>query len=202
MLGQLSQHWGKPELQGLGGESFPVLVPNKRGLEDAVEVGACHFAFLLATSETFSQKNVNASVSQCLERLKAMGEKVVGSQIRVYISTAFGCPYEGSISPQVVREVVEKVLQLSLGPVEICLADTSGMGTPLVLDRVLKEVLSVVNVGDLSLHFHDTMGMALANILVALEHGVCSFDASAGGLGGVPTLSGHREMWRQKTWCT
>ena len=175
---------------GFKGGCFPVLVPNRKGLEDALEVGATHFALLSATSETFSQKNTNTSVAKSLERIAEIVAHVSPSkhQLRGYISTVFGCPYEGEMQPRRVIPVVEKLLEM--GIFEISLGDTIGVATPKQVDDFLKEIKKQVNPSHLALHFHDTRGMAMANILVGLEHDVRIYDSSAGGIGGCPYAPG------------
>ena len=172
------------------GESFPVLVPNRKGLEDALAVGATHFALLTATSETFSQKNTNASIAESLERIAQIVAQLspLKHQLRGYISTVFGCPYEGAMRPGKAIFVVEKLLEMGIS--EISLGDTIGVATPKQVDDFLREIKKQVNPVHLALHFHDTRGMAMANILVGLEHDVRIYDSSAGGLGGCPYAPG------------
>ena len=181
------------ESSPLGSESFPVLVPNLRGLERALKVGATYFSLLTATSETFSKKNANATLEQSRDNLKgilrgihsSLGSK---SSVRLYISTVFGCPYEGAISVGQVMGVVEKLLPLEVG--EIVLGDTIGRATPKQVDSLLRELLKLIEPSRVALHFHDTCGMALANILVGLNHGIGTYDCSVAGLGGCPYAPG------------
>ena len=173
------------------GKSFFVLVPNFKGLTDALSAGAQHFSLLTAVSETFSQKNTNASVQRSLQRIREVIEGLDDSQksrTRVYISTAFGCPYEGEVTIAQVVTVVEELLSMGLG--QIVLGDTIGVATPGQVHGVLGELAQVMDLRNLGLHFHDTRGIALANILVALEHGIRSYDSSVAGLGGCPYAPG------------
>ena len=176
---------------GFKGEHFPVLVPNMKGLENALAVGATYFALLTATSETFSQKNMNATVAESLQRISQIGERLGGTskyQLRGYISTVFGCPYAGEMRPRQTITLVEELLQM--GITEISLGDTIGVATPKQVDHFLREIKQVIDPAQLALHFHDTRGMAIANILVGLEHDVRIYDSSAGGLGGCPYAPG------------
>ena len=178
-------------------ERFPVLVPNMRGLENALACGATHFSLLTATSEAFSKKNANASIAQSLEQIAQMVgvlRKAGGPshKLRIYISTAFGCPYQGKVQLKGVMDVLEQILQVTglLPEDEIALGDTIGVATPTQVNEWLKEIAKVMDLSRLALHFHDTRGMALANILVGLERGVSMYDSSAGGLGGCPYAGG------------
>lgn len=182
------------ENPSLDPRGFPVLVPNRRGLERALGAGATSFSLLIAVSETFSKKNTNTTLEQSLKQREeilsgirsALGSK---ASVRHYISTVFGCPYRGNISVKEVMGVVEKLLPL-LGKGEIVLGDTVGGGTPGQVDILLKELLKVVEPTQVALHFHDTRGMAIANILVGLNHGIRTYDCSIGGLGGCPYAPG------------
>ena len=175
---------------GFREECFPVLIPNLQGLENAMAVGARNFSLLTTTSESFAKKNLNATVEQSLQRIAQIVERVGSLQcrLRCYISTAFGCPYEGVIESGRVVALVEKLL--ALGIAEISLGDTIGAATPRQVDHLLREVQQVTELNSLALHFHDTHSMAMANILVGLEHGVGIYDSSAGGLGGCPYAPG------------
>ena len=155
----------------LQGRTFPVLVPNFEGVKNALEAGARHFSLITATSDTFSQKNANATVTESLQRISRILNHLNHStaappapcQVRAYISTVFGCPYEGDISTAQVLGVVEKLL--GMGIREIVLGDTIGVATPGQVNGLLMELAQVMEMGNLALHFHDTRGMALANIL-------------------------------------
>ena len=184
-----------PLLEGRGGQDqdkfFFVLVPNLQGLTNALAAGAQHFSLLTAVSETFSQKNTNASVDQSLQRIREIIKQLddpLKCKSRVYISTVFGCPYEGEVTTAQVVSVVEKLLSMGLG--QIVLGDTIGVATPRQVDGLLRDLAQVMDLRDLGLHFHDTWGLALPNILVGLEHGITSYDSSVAGLGGCPYAPG------------
>jgi hydroxymethylglutaryl-CoA lyase len=173
------------------GTRYPALVPNVRGLERAMESGVREIAVFTAASETFNRHNINAGVDESIERFRPVIARAAEEKIRVrgYVSTAFGCPYEGPISADAVREVVHKLLDLSVD--EISIGDTIGVATPAgVFDVVEALYDSGVSRGVLALHFHDTRGTALANVYAGLECGVETFDSSAGGLGGCPYAPG------------
>jgi hydroxymethylglutaryl-CoA lyase len=172
------------------GVVYGALVPNERGLERALATGAGKVAVFTAASETFNQRNVNATIDASFERFGpvAKGTKAAGLLLRGYVSVAVACPYEGPIDPQVVRGVVLRLFDL--GCDEVSVGDTIGAGTPGDVGRLLDVLLGAVRADDLVLHFHDTRGMAIANVLEALSHGIRAFDASSGGLGGCPFAPG------------
>jgi len=173
------------------GVRYPALVPNLRGLERALEVGVREIAVFTAATETFNQKNVHAGVDESIERFRPVVARAREEKIRVrgYVSTAFGCPYEGEVAPEAVREVVHKLLDLPVD--EISVGDTIGVATPAGVYDVIEALYdSGVTRAVLALHFHDTRGTALANVYAGLECGVTTFDASAGGLGGCPYAPG------------
>jgi hydroxymethylglutaryl-CoA lyase len=173
------------------GTRYPALVPNVRGLERALEAGVREIAVFTAASETFNRHNINAGVDESIERFRPVVSRAQEEKVRVrgYVSTAFGCPYEGRIEPEAVREVVHKLLDLPVD--EISLGDTIGVATPAdVFDVVETLYESGVTRGMLALHFHDTRGTALANVYAGLECGVATYDSSAGGLGGCPYAPG------------
>jgi len=173
------------------GVRYPALVPNLKGLERALAVGVREIAVFTAASETFNRKNINAGVDESIERFRPVVARAKEEKVRVrgYVSTAFGCPYEGDIAPEAVREVVHKLLDLSVD--EISIGDTIGVATPRNVYDVIEALYdSGVTRGVLALHFHDTRGTALANVFAGLECGVTTFDASAGGLGGCPYAPG------------
>lgn len=180
-----------PLVKKLGsGIDLPCLVPNLKGLETALEVGVEEIAVFTASSDTFNQRNINATISQSFERIEPVIEKALENKLKVrgYVSTAFGCPYENYIDPKKVTEVAKRLSDL--GCYEISLGDTVGTGTPLSVQRTLDLVLKEVELSKIALHFHDTRGTALTNILTGLEYGVSVFDASCGGLGGCPYAKG------------
>ncbi len=173
------------------GVRYPALVPNLKGLERALAVGVREIAVFTAASETFNRKNINAGVDESIERFRPVVARAREEKVRVrgYVSTAFGCPYEGDVAPEAVREVVHKLLDLPVD--EISIGDTIGVATPTDVYDVVETLYdSGVTRGVLALHFHDTRGTALANVFAGIECGVTTFDASAGGLGGCPYAPG------------
>jgi len=173
------------------GVVYSALVPNERGLARALAARVDKVAVFTAASETFNRRNINASISESIERFRPVVETAHqgGLPVRGYISTAFFCPYEGQMRPEDSLPVVRRLLDL--GTDEICLADTVGEARPEDVRRGLEAVLPICPIDLLSLHFHDTYGHAVQNALVAWkEYGVQVFDASAGGLGGCPYAEG------------
>lgn len=165
------------------------LVPNMEGLENAIAAGVTDIGVLTAASDTFSQRNLNASVDESMHRIRRIifeGPETL--RFRAYVSTATHCPFEGEQDPDWVAHLVETLFEW--GVEEIFLGETIGMGTPAHVERLLAEVLEVAPVELLGVHFHDTYGQALANTVVALQHGIDKMDASAGGLGGCPYAPG------------
>ena len=172
------------------GVSYPVLVPNMKGFEQALAAGAEEIAVFGAASEAFSQRNINCSIAESLERFRPVAEaaRQQGIRVRGYVSCVLGCPYQGAVPPAAVAEVAARLLEM--GCYEISLGDTIGVGTPASVTRMLDEVALLVPVERLAGHYHDTYGMALANIYASLERGVAVFDASVAGLGGCPYAKG------------
>jgi isopropylmalate/homocitrate/citramalate synthase len=172
------------------GISYPVLVPNMRGYEEAVAAGATEVAVFAAASETFSQRNINCSIAESLNRFAPIfaAARIASIRVRGYVSCALGCPYEGEVPPAKVAEVAAAVF--NLGCYEISLGDTIGVGTPNRTRELIETVAHRISVERLAGHFHDTYGQALANIYAALLAGVRVFDASVGGLGGCPYAPG------------
>jgi len=172
------------------GVTYPVLVPNLRGFEEAVEAGANEVAVFAAASETFSQRNINCSIAESLERFAPVFEaaRAGGVRVRGYVSCALGCPYEGEVAPASVADVAGKLFDT--GCYEISLGDTIGVGTPKRTQLMIGAVAARVPVENLAGHFHDTYGQALANVYASLEMGVRVFDASVSGLGGCPYAPG------------
>lgn len=170
--------------------SYPVLVPNIKGLERAFAAGVKEIAVFSAASEAFSQKNTNCSIDESIERFRPVIARAQeeGVRVRGYISCVLGCPYEGAVDPQRVAAVARQLY--GLGCYEISLGDTIGIGTPLQARDLVATVARVVPMEHLAVHFHDTRGQALANILACLELGVSVVDSSVGGLGGCPYASG------------
>jgi isopropylmalate/homocitrate/citramalate synthase len=170
--------------------SYPVLVPNLRGFESAVAAGATEVAVFAAASETFSQRNINCTIAESIERFGPVFEAARAANIRVrgYVSCALGCPYEGAIDPVRVAEVA--AILFKRGCYEISLGDTIGVGTPNRTIELMERVAEEIPIDRLAGHFHDTYGQALANIFAALTTGVRVFDASVSGLGGCPYAPG------------
>lgn len=169
---------------------YSALVPNERGMLKALELGLKQIAVFTAASESFNQRNINCSIAESIARFEpvislAKANKV---KIRAYISCALGCPYEGEISPQQVAVVARQLLALGID--ELCLGDTIGVGTAKQTQRVIKEILELIPLSQLAMHFHDTYGQAVANIFASLECGISRFDSSVAGLGGCPYARG------------
>jgi hydroxymethylglutaryl-CoA lyase len=172
------------------GTRYTALVPNLAGLDRAMSAGVTEIAVFAASTETFSRKNINQSIEESLAAYKQVCDRALPSGIKVrgYVSTAFGCPFEGDVAPQRVADVASRLLDI--GVFEVAVSDTIGIAHPGQVPRVLEAVLARVPVSNVALHFHDTRGTALANVLAALPFGVTTFDASAGGLGGCPYAPG------------
>jgi isopropylmalate/homocitrate/citramalate synthase len=172
------------------GIDYPVLVPNMTGLERAIEAGVTSISVFTAASETFNKRNINMSIDESfLNYAPVVGRaRQEGMRVRGYVSTAFGCPYEGDVPPEKVLEVCARLLDL--GCYEVSVGDTIGVGTPVQVQGVVGILLQVIPTSKLAMHFHDTRGTALANTLAALEMGITTFDASSGGLGGCPYAPG------------
>ncbi|GAB1048871.1 hydroxymethylglutaryl-CoA lyase [Shewanella algae] len=172
------------------GVCYSALTPNLKGLELALDAGADEVAVFAAASEGFSQKNINCSIEESIARFEPLlsRAKEQGIRVRGYVSCVLGCPYDGEIAPAEVARVADILHQL--GCYEISLGDTIGVGTPLKARKMLETVAERVPVERLALHFHDTYGQALANILACLETGVSVIDTSVAGLGGCPYAKG------------
>ncbi|GAB1037868.1 hydroxymethylglutaryl-CoA lyase [Shewanella algae] len=172
------------------GVCYSALTPNLKGLELALAAGADEVAVFAAASEGFSQKNINCSIEESIARFEPLlsRAKEQGIRVRGYVSCVLGCPYDGEIAPAEVARVADILHQL--GCYEISLGDTIGVGTPLKARKMLETVAERVPVERLALHFHDTYGQALANILACLETGVSVIDTSVAGLGGCPYAKG------------
>ncbi|TWI03628.1 hydroxymethylglutaryl-CoA lyase [Luteimonas cucumeris] len=172
------------------GIAYPVLVPNEQGYDRARAVGAEEVAVFTAASEAFNRKNVNAGIDESIERFRPVLERAANDGVRVrgYVSTVLGCPYQGEVP---VADVVRVATRLhGLGCYEVSLGDTIGVGTPQKARAMLKAVAAEVPMPALAIHFHDTYGQALANILACLEEGVAVIDAAVGGTGGCPYAKG------------
>ena len=172
------------------GVSYPVLTPNLKGFEAALAAGADEVAVFGAASESFSQKNINCSIAESLARFEPVMDaaKAAGVRVRGYVSCVLGCPYEGEIRPDAVALVAGTLFEM--GCYEVSLGDTIGTGTPGKTRRMLEAAMRRVPVARLAGHYHDTYGMAVANIYASLELGLAVFDASVAGLGGCPYAKG------------
>lgn len=172
------------------GTRYAALVPNLAGLERAVLAGVGEIAIFAASTETFSRKNINQSIDDSLATYKQVCQRALAAGLRVrgYLSTAFGCPYEGPVGPEKVATLVERLL--ALGVFEVAVSDTIGVAHPALVAQVLDAVLARSPASRVALHFHDTRGTALANVLAALSFEITTFDASTGGLGGCPFAPG------------
>jgi hydroxymethylglutaryl-CoA lyase len=172
------------------GTRYTALVPNLAGLDRALAARVNEVAVFAASTETFSRKNINQSIDESLIVYKQVCDRAraAGVRVRGYLSTAFGCPFEGEVAPERVAEIAARLA--GLGVFEVAVSDTIGIAHPGQVPRVLEAVLARVPVDQVALHFHDTRGTALANVLAALPYGITTFDASAGGLGGCPYAPG------------
>ncbi|MEO3431515.1 hydroxymethylglutaryl-CoA lyase [Pelagibius sp. CAU 1746] len=172
------------------GVRYPVLVPNLKGLERALAAGVEEIAVFGAASETFTQRNINCSIAESLERFRPVcaEARAAGLRVRGYVSCVLGCPYEGEVP---LAQVVEVAAALdAMGCAEVSLGDTIGIGTPLKARAMVEAVAAAVPLERLAVHFHDTYGQALANILACLELGVATVDTAVAGLGGCPYAKG------------
>ena len=172
------------------GTRYSALVPNLKGLARAVEAGVTEVAVFAAASETFSRRNINQSIDESLANYREVAAAATSARMRVrgYLSTAFGCPFEGEVPVERVIDLTRKLLEQDL--FEIAISDTIGIAHPGQVRRVLAALVKAVPADRIALHFHDTRGTALANVLAALEFDIRTFDASAGGLGGCPYAPG------------
>ncbi|EMK22939.1 hydroxymethylglutaryl-CoA lyase [Leptospira kirschneri] len=178
------------ELNGSGSVSFSALTPNLKGYEAAKNAGYKEVAVFTAASESFTKKNINRTISESIEGFKDIFKysKIDGIRVRGYVSTVIDCPYEGKMNPKKVLEV-SKIL-LDLGAYEISLGETIGTGVPTEVEKLLEVLLKEIPEDKLAGHFHDTYGMAIANVEKSYSMGIRSFDSSAGGLGGCPYAKG------------
>ena len=174
----------------LKGVAYPVLVPNLKGLEAAIAAGASEVAVFGAASEAFSQKNINCSIAESLERFRPVVEAAAAADVKVrgYVSCVLGCPYQGEVTPQAVADVAKALYKM--GCYEISLGDTIGAGTPEKTKAMIEAVAKYVPLKKIAGHYHDTYGMAIANIYASLQSGVAIFDSSVAGLGGCPYAAG------------
>jgi hydroxymethylglutaryl-CoA lyase len=169
---------------------YSVLVPNLQGLEAAMRCGVTEIAIFAAASESFSQHNIECSITESVSRFQTVAERARahGMRVRGYVSCVLGCPYEGRVAPEAVVGVARALTEM--GCYEISLGDTIGVGTPLAAQALIRQVAEHVPISRLAVHFHDTYGQALANILAALQLGVAAIDAAVAGLGGCPYAPG------------
>lgn len=172
------------------GVTYSALVPNERGLDRATEAGLDEIAVFCSASETHNERNIGCSIDEALARFAPVVSRALASGISVrgYVSTAFGCPYEGAVDPAAVVRVSRALLDLGIR--QVSLGDTTGMGDPMLVGRVTGALLEHAAPTQVALHLHDTRGTALANTLAGLELGITTFDASVGGLGGCPYAPG------------
>ncbi|GHD21699.1 hydroxymethylglutaryl-CoA lyase [Tianweitania populi] len=173
-----------------GGVRYPVLVPNEQGMVAALAAGVREIAVFASASETFSQKNINCSIEQSIDRFRPVVEMAKANHVAVrgYVSCVLGCPYEVKVAMNAVVSVSRKLAEL--GCYEISLGDTIGIGTPWQARDMVRAVAGELDIATLAAHFHDTRGQALANILACLEEGVSVVDSAVGGLGGCPYAPG------------
>jgi hydroxymethylglutaryl-CoA lyase len=172
------------------GTRYTALVPNLAGLDRALAAGVTEIAVFAAASETFSRNNINQSVDDSLATYKEVCDRArtAGLRVRGYLSTAFGCPFEGDVPPARVADVAARLADL--GVFEVAISDTIGIAHPGQVPRVLDAVLARLPVEQIALHYHDTRGTALANVLTSLPYGIATYDAASGGLGGCPYAPG------------
>jgi hydroxymethylglutaryl-CoA lyase len=172
------------------GTRYSALVPNLAGLDRALQAGVTDIAIFASSTETFSLRNINQSIDESLATYAQVCQRALAAGLRVrgYLSTAFGCPFEGDVAPAQVATVAEKIA--ALGVYEVSVSDTIGIAHPGQVPRVLDAILGRLPVDRVALHFHDTRGTALANVYAALPYGIATYDASAGGLGGCPYAPG------------
>lgn len=172
------------------GIAYSALVPNERGMQQALESGVRHIAIFTAASEPFNQRNINCSIEESIERFKPVVRLAQEHKIyvRAYISCVLGCPYQGHVPPLDVAKVTRQLMDLGVD--EISLGDTIGVGTAKQTYAVLDEILKQVPKNQLAMHFHDTYGQAIANILASLQYGIHRFDSTVAGLGGCPYARG------------
>ena len=170
--------------------TYSALTPNIQGLERAIACGVREVAVFAAASESFSQKNINCSIAESIERFKPLTEEALANGLRVrgYISCVLGCPYEGTVDVEAVSAIANQLLDM--GCYEVSLGDTIGTGTPATIESLLNRLLVSIPASKLAVHLHDTYGQALANVLRALQMGITVIDSSVAGLGGCPYAKG------------
>ena len=170
--------------------TYTALTPNMQGLDRAIACGVREVAVFAAASESFSQKNINCSIAESIERFIPLAEKALANGLRVrgYISCVLGCPYEGTVDVEAVSAIANQLLDM--GCYEVSLGDTIGTGTPATIESLLNRLLVSIPASKLAVHLHDTYGQALANVLRALQMGITVIDSSVAGLGGCPYAKG------------
>jgi len=178
------------KIQRQEGIVYSALTPNVKGFEAAIAANADQVAIFAAASESFSQKNINCSIAQSIQRFEPILESAIakGIKVRAYVSCVLGCPYDGEIAADDVVEVAKTLIDM--GCYEVSLGDTIGVGTPLKTAKLIEACLQYIPASKLAGHFHDTYGQALANVLTALTMGINTFDSSVAGLGGCPYAKG------------
>jgi hydroxymethylglutaryl-CoA lyase len=181
---------GLPTAAEFPGRRYPVLTPNLKGLEAALAAGATDVAVFAAASESFSQKNINCSIAESLTRFEPVmaAAQAAGVRVRGYVSCVVGCPYEGPVAPAQAASVAQALH--AMGCYEVSMGDTIGVGTPATVVPMLEATARHVPLAQLAGHFHDTWGMAVANVYASYQLGVRTFDAAVGGLGGCPYAKG------------
>lgn len=170
---------------------FWALIPNRKGMERALNVGVKHVATFMSASNTHNRKNLNRTQLESLENIRIVTEMALdeGATVRAYLSTVFGCPYEGDVAVETTVELTQKLLALGIS--EISLGDTTGMGNPVLVEKVIQGLIDAnVPLNKIALHMHDTQGTGLANILAGYQMGIRTFDASTAGVGGCPYAPG------------
>lgn len=178
-------------LKPVEGVRYTALVPNERGLDDAIASGVEEVALFAATTESFSQKNTNCTIAHSIEQCASIARRATehGMRVRGYLSCVLGCPYEGAVAPTIVSDLTRQLLDV--GCYEVSLGDTIGIGTAGSMDEMLTALRQAdIAMSDLAIHCHDTYGQAIANILIALQYGISTVDASVAGLGGCPYAQG------------
>ena len=170
---------------------FWALIPNRKGMERALNVGIRHVATFMSASQTHNRKNLNRTRLESLDNIRIVTEMALdeGAKVRAYLSTVFGCPYEGDVSVQTSVDLVKKLLDMGIS--EISLGDTTGMGHPALVEQVVNSLVRAnIPLSTIALHMHDTQGTGLANVLTGYQLGIRTFDGSTAGLGGCPYAKG------------
>ncbi|GGC88657.1 hydroxymethylglutaryl-CoA lyase [Thalassobacillus devorans] len=172
------------------GITYAALVPNVKGLERAIETEIDEVSIFMSSSETHNKKNINKTIEETFPVLQEVvdGAKQAGKTVRGYVSTVFGCPYDGHVPVEQVLRVCDRLFEMGID--ELSLGDTTGVADPKQVDAVLNKMKQNFSFDQITMHFHNTRGMALANVLVSLQHGITTFDGALGGLGGCPYAKG------------